>query len=186
MYLWGLSDSALTDTPLKKLHAMMNKAGFSEEEKDALKAKRRKLQNRNSAKTSAKRKQTKYSAMVAENSKLRRALSEKERENVELKSAYNAVARAAEEARAKSRQAAQETGAQKRENELLSLLLAQREAETAPPPKMVSSCHPDEFDGYPQPDDDEPPLTPPHDGDFCVVPSGQIKCHWDSPWTAGY
>lgn len=130
----SMTDEELIDMPLKKLVTLMKKANYSEGQMTSLKSRRRKLQNRNSAKTSAARKQTKYSTVMTSYEKLQRKTRKLEEQNAELEAAYADVLKKAEKTKILAATVAEENKVQRREIELLTALLEEHEsaAEIAP------------------------------------------------------
>eukprot|EP00035_Acanthoeca_spectabilis_P000562 m.74181 g.74181 ORF g.74181 m.74181 type:complete len:156 (+) comp10278_c0_seq1:276-743(+) len=125
----SMTDEELIDMPLKKLVTLMKKANYSEGQMTSLKSRRRKLQNRNSAKTSAARKQTKYSTVMTSYEKLQRKTRKLEEQNAELEAAYADVLKKAEKTKILAATVAEENKVQRREIELLTALLEEHESE---------------------------------------------------------
>jgi hypothetical protein len=65
-----ITDCDLLRMEAKELRAMMDRAGYTKQEKTATKRRRRRLQNRHSAKLSAARRQEEYDDIVTANARL--------------------------------------------------------------------------------------------------------------------
>eukprot|EP00035_Acanthoeca_spectabilis_P028495 m.470962 g.470962 ORF g.470962 m.470962 type:complete len:154 (+) comp30442_c0_seq1:73-534(+) len=102
------TDRLLMKIDLKELQTKMEEAGFSQEQMEELKQRRRRLQNRQSAKTSAARRQSKYDAIAETNDALRAEIAELQSQNADLM-------RQADEARRLAQQAVQENAALRQE-----------------------------------------------------------------------
>lgn len=127
MSLESFQDEDLIDMPLKKLVVLMKKANYSCDQMNSLKARRRKLQNRNSAKSSAARKQTKFATIMTTNERLLRKVRKLEEQNQELEAAYADVLKKAETTRTLASSVMEENKVQRREIELLTALLEQQD-----------------------------------------------------------
>eukprot|EP00035_Acanthoeca_spectabilis_P019738 m.429506 g.429506 ORF g.429506 m.429506 type:complete len:177 (+) comp17014_c0_seq1:434-964(+) len=127
--LKNMSDHRLITIDLKVLHSLMEKAGYTEDEQEEVRARRRKLQNRNSAKTSAARKRKQYESMTDANKRLRQEL-EAMHSRVATLEDENAMLRfRADVATRRGSQVMQECDILKREVALLSSLLQNAQAE---------------------------------------------------------
>eukprot|EP00035_Acanthoeca_spectabilis_P006087 m.120439 g.120439 ORF g.120439 m.120439 type:complete len:165 (-) comp13344_c0_seq3:1860-2354(-) len=80
----AITDRELVRIDAKTLHTMMEEAECTDDEKDELKTRRRRLQNRHSAKMSAARRQGKWDAIAATNSQLTEKIATLEAKNSEL------------------------------------------------------------------------------------------------------
>mmetsp|Transcript_9003 Transcript_9003/g.23180 ORF Transcript_9003/g.23180 Transcript_9003/m.23180 type:complete len:192 (+) Transcript_9003:248-823(+) len=122
--LRGLSDRRLISIDLKGLHDLMDRAGYSEEQQEEVRARRRKLQNRNSAKTSAARKRKQYDSMAETNEQLIRELRRVNKKVARLEGDNAVLQLKAREAVAGHAKATRETEIFKREISLLTSLLS--------------------------------------------------------------
>lgn len=79
-----ITDHVLTKVDLKELQVMMEEAGYTLEKMEEVRQRRRRIQNRNSARMSAERRQGKYDAIAQANEVLQAKLAELETSNAEL------------------------------------------------------------------------------------------------------
>lgn len=133
----AMSDSRLTTIHLKDLQTLMDEVGYTAIQQEEIRARRRKLQNRHSAKTSSARKRKQFASMT-ENSMqvqhelqgLRNQIENLRGENVYLRSE-------AEQAQQRQSSAVHDTGLFLREIGLLTALLTP-EQQTSTWPEIES------------------------------------------------
>eukprot|EP00038_Savillea_parva_P030335 m.77148 g.77148 ORF g.77148 m.77148 type:complete len:225 (+) comp9115_c0_seq2:444-1118(+) len=72
--LEGMADRDLMNIDLTQLQVLMDAAGYTQKQQEETKSRRRRLQNRNSAKISASRRQSKFDSVSKTNERLRQEL----------------------------------------------------------------------------------------------------------------
>jgi len=126
-----ITDLELAYVDLKHLNTLMDKAGYSEEQKKQAKVRRRKVKNRHSAKGSATKKRTQYNSIAQTNKRLVDFVTELQSRNTRLASHNQELLEQTEEARRVAEEAVQEKEAFQREIDRLTALLGQMQADSA-------------------------------------------------------
>lgn len=104
----SIPDRVLLKVDLKVLQGMMEDAGLSETKMEELRQRRRRLQNRLSAKISAARRQGKYEAIAQSNENLQCTIDELKEQNAELVHQLTEARRVAKKAVAENQALQQE------------------------------------------------------------------------------
>lgn len=120
----SIADNELMQMDVKVLQTMLDEAGYSGVEIDAMKQRRRRLQNRQSAKLSAARRQGEFDSIVQLNARLTKTVVELEARNAELVQQLAKANQMALQIRAVADQAI-------RENEALRMRLATQHPTTS-------------------------------------------------------
>eukprot|EP00038_Savillea_parva_P007355 m.169526 g.169526 ORF g.169526 m.169526 type:complete len:518 (-) comp13113_c0_seq1:294-1847(-) len=123
-----ITDLELAYVDLKDLNTLMDKAGYTEEQKRQTKIRRRKVKNRNSAKGSATKKRTQYHSIAQTNKQLLDVVTELQNRNTQLASANNELLQQTEQARQIAEQALKEKERFQREIDRLTRLLGNMQA----------------------------------------------------------
>jgi hypothetical protein len=121
--LADITDEDLIAMNLKRLLTLMKKAECTDAESTAVKLRRRKLQNRNSAKSSAARKQSQFKSVMRSNASVEKKMRKLESRNAELETAYADVVDKAQKTHSMVLQMAAENRRYQLEIDFLSSLL---------------------------------------------------------------
>jgi FtsZ-binding cell division protein ZapB len=127
----NITDLQLAYIDLKDLQALMDKAGYTEEQIRATKIRRRKVKNRHSAKGSATKKRSQFNKIASTNQKLTDVVRELQNRNQALVSENDELQQQTENARKIAEQALQEKEAYQREIHRLTSLLSSMNTDAA-------------------------------------------------------
>lgn len=125
-----ITDFELAYVDLKDLNELMDREGYTEEQKRQAKLRRRKVKNRNSAKGSATKKRTQFNSIAQTNKQLLDVVSELQNRNTKLATANNELQQQTEEARQVAAAALQEKEAFQREIERLTARLSEMQSQS--------------------------------------------------------
>lgn len=132
-----MSDRNITKLSLKRLQTLMDDAGYTEDEQEQVRARRRKLQNRVSAKASAARKHKQFAAVLEKNEILQAQLDEARNQNAILE----AKLMEAEKVHALAAEVAQKNVSCQQEIARLNVLLCARSDESSIPAGCSDTTH---------------------------------------------
>eukprot|EP00037_Helgoeca_nana_P021240 m.213773 g.213773 ORF g.213773 m.213773 type:complete len:542 (-) comp25567_c0_seq1:516-2141(-) len=128
-----ITDFELAYVDLKQLNALMDKDGYTEEQKKQAKLRRRKVKNRTSAKGSATKKRTQYNSIAQTNKQLLTVVSELQNRNTKLTSANSELQQRTEEAQQLAAVALHEKEVFQHEIDRLTSLLSQMQSQSPLP-----------------------------------------------------